>query len=452
MTTRRTALLTASLAAALVTAAPLAATALPAPITATVIGAAAADEAGVAAIERLERILNGEEEITDVSQLNALISDQVPEDVKPSFIELFGGLATSGPLGFGPIAESADKPGTYSVMVTSARGLTQELLIVLDGDSKFAGLGFGQVAPVTSAADLAARVGATGVAETATTVSTVNPDGSCTPVIADGATEPMPSGSMFKLFVLAALEDAIAAGTIDWEQPLTITPDVKSLPSGVLQDRPDGSTVTVREAADKMISISDNTATDLLIRALGKPAVDAQLRAFGADANAPVMTTRELFVIAWGDPELRARYADAHTPEERSAVQADADRTSLDSVSFEAIASTPSWTDRVEYFFTGAQLCAVHAKLQRDAIGAAAPVRDVLSINSGWGENPPGVAYTAFKGGSTTGVVGTSWYVELGDGTKQVITIQLQDPAPIGTLETNYVALSALSFATTTVA
>ncbi|WP_368773566.1 serine hydrolase [Spongiactinospora gelatinilytica] len=39
---------------------------------------------------------------------------------------------------------------------------------------------------------------------------------------------------------------------------------MKSFPSSILQDRPDNSQAPLREAATLMISISDNTATDLL--------------------------------------------------------------------------------------------------------------------------------------------------------------------------------------------
>ena len=50
---------------------------------------------------------------------------------------------------------------------------------------------------------------------------------------------------------------------------MTLTDDVKSLQSGELRYQPDGTTVSVQDAATKMISISDNTAPDLLARAVG---------------------------------------------------------------------------------------------------------------------------------------------------------------------------------------
>ena len=93
----------------------------------------------------------------------------------------------------------------------------------------------------------------------------------CRPVHAIDATTPAPLGSAFKLYVLDALARAVAAGKVSWDQPLTVTSQVKSLPSGILQDDPDGTRVSVRQVAAGMISISDNTAANMLIALLGRP-------------------------------------------------------------------------------------------------------------------------------------------------------------------------------------
>src|SRR5699024_5109109 len=117
---------------------------------------------------------------------------------------------------------------------------------------------------------------------------------SCTTVHAsDAAQEPAPSGSVFKLLVLSAVIEAVEAGELTWDDELTITPAVKSLPSGQLQDHPDGSTVPVREAATLMISISDNTATDLLMEKVGPERLAASLARVSdePDRLTPLLTT-----------------------------------------------------------------------------------------------------------------------------------------------------------------
>ena len=94
------------------------------------------------------------------------------------------------------------------------------------------------------------------------------------------AGEKRPLGSMFKLYVLGTVAERIRSGAFGWDTELTITPELKSLAGGQLQDRPDGSKVTVLEATRLMISISDNTATDLLIHKVGKKAVERTMRAW----------------------------------------------------------------------------------------------------------------------------------------------------------------------------
>ena len=136
--------------------------------------------------------------------------------------------------------------------------------------------------------------------------------GQCRPIHALGASTPAPLGSAFKLYVLDALARAIATHRVSWDQQLTVTSRVKSLPSGVLQNDPGGTKVTVRQAATDMISISDNTAANMLIRLLGRPAVKAATRSAGmADPalDVPFLTTRELFVLKLDDwPRLAGRY------------------------------------------------------------------------------------------------------------------------------------------------
>jgi hypothetical protein len=102
-------------------------------------------------------------------------------------------------------------------------------------------------------------------------------NGSCKSVHSIEPDTAAPFGSVLKLYVLHALGSAVKSGEIRWDQPLTVTARLKSLPSGVLQYEPNGTRITVLDAAAKMISISDNTATDMLIDLLGRSAIEATL-------------------------------------------------------------------------------------------------------------------------------------------------------------------------------
>jgi hypothetical protein len=136
--------------------------------------------------------------------------------------------------------------------------------------------------------------------ESAFAASEIDPDGTCHLVHGVDPTRQQPLGSSFKLYVLGALGRAIESGKDAWSTDLAIQDRWKSLPSGVLQNDPAGTELTLAQYADYMISISDNTAADHLIHFLGRDAVQDQLTRFGNQdpaADTPLLTTRELFAL-----------------------------------------------------------------------------------------------------------------------------------------------------------
>lgn len=88
-------------------------------------------------------------------------------------------------------------------------------------------------------------------------------DGDCgSPDIGVAAEDQAPLGSAFKLWVLAAVVEAVDGGAIGWDDTVLVRDELDSIPSGITQDDPAGTELTVRELAERMIEISDNTATD----------------------------------------------------------------------------------------------------------------------------------------------------------------------------------------------
>ncbi|GAB4322493.1 MAG: hypothetical protein Kow0069_27250 [Promethearchaeota archaeon] len=104
-------------------------------------------------------------------------------------------------------------------------------------------------------------------------------------------------GSTFKLWVLEALVEFVEHDpSTTWNTTLALREDWKSLPSGVLQDVPTGTEFTLRQLAEYMVNVSDNTATDHLVRFLGRERVEALLPA-GYDL--PFLATAEVFKLRW---------------------------------------------------------------------------------------------------------------------------------------------------------
>jgi beta-lactamase class A len=77
-----------------------------------------------------------------------------------------------------------------------------------------------------------------------------------------------PAASTIKLPILMALFQAVDAGTVKLDDVLTVRRDLITGGSGELQNRP-GAKLTVLQTATKMIAISDNTGTNMIIDRLG---------------------------------------------------------------------------------------------------------------------------------------------------------------------------------------
>ncbi len=235
-------------------------------------------------------------------------------------------------------------------------------------------------------------------------------------------------GSTFKLYVLAELARQIEAGSLGWADPVVIRDALKSLPSGVLQDAPEGTEVPIVDVATGMISISDNTATDHLIDRLGRENIEANMSRVGHGApelNTPFLTTRELFLF-----KLSLADADIET---YLASDVAARRTFLSSLAGQAPDVTRPWNeprriDQLEWFASASELCTLMATLDTLADQAGLdPLHTVLSTNPGAPIDPAAFPYVAFKGGSEPGVLNLTWLVHDAAGARYFVSIGLND-------------------------
>jgi len=83
------------------------------------------------------------------------------------------------------------------------------------------------------------------------------------------AAQTFPAASTIKLPIAVAFFQAVDAGEIRLDEPLTLTAERIAGEAGDMQYQPPGTQFTALETAMKMIAISDNTATNLLIDRLG---------------------------------------------------------------------------------------------------------------------------------------------------------------------------------------
>jgi beta-lactamase class A len=267
----------------------------------------------------------------------------------------------------------------------------------------------------------------------------VSGNGTCTAVHAVDATTPRPLGSMFKLFILGALANAIHQHRISWEQHLTLTAALKAGGSGTLQNVADGTRLSVQQVAVKMISISDNTAADMLLQLVGRAAIESQVRKWSAhpSLNIPFLSAKELFALKYDDfPTLANRYL-ALGPTQRAAfLSSTVDHVAVAS---EQLVATPRDVKSLEWFASPDDLCRAFAGLQTlQTESGLGPLGTVLSTNNG------GIQLSTatwpriwFKGGSEPGVLTLGYLARDAKGHTYVVIAMNENPAkPLSTAST----------------
>lgn len=93
--------------------------------------------------------------------------------------------------------------------------------------------------------------------------------------------EPFPTASLIKVPILVALHDRIGKGELALTDPIRVTKVDKVPGSGQLQHFHDNHEVTVGDAARLMITISDNTATNVLLDKVPMRKVWEKMEALG---------------------------------------------------------------------------------------------------------------------------------------------------------------------------
>ncbi|BAY83915.1 putative beta lactamase-related protein [Calothrix parasitica NIES-267] len=200
-------------------------------------------------------------------------------------------------------------------------------------------------------------------------------------------------GSAFKLAILKTLKQQIASGQKSWSDTVTLKNEDKSLPSGILQTWPENSQLTLQTLATLMISMSDNTATDILIKQIGRESIES----ISSNQNIPFITTRELYSLkASQNSKLLQRYRKGDVKQRREILAEIANQPLPDINDF---ITNPNALD-IEWFYNAEELC--------ELIEAVADL-PLMSINPGIA-NPKDWERVAFKGGSEPGVINiTTW-------------------------------------------
>lgn len=244
----------------------------------------------------------------------------------------------------------------------------------------------------------------------------------------DAPDQALAIGSAFKLFILAELSRQVRDGERAWSD--TIRLDRRSLPSGMLQDWPLGSPVTLHSLAALMTSISDNSATDVLLHALGRERVEALLPRLGlADParNRPFLSTYEAFALKYGaDRTLLDAFARAD-PAAKRAMLARLAALPAATIDPARAGGRPAGIATAEWFASASDLVRTMDWLRRN--GGEETLR-ILSIAPGVAPAIAGrFTYIGYKGGSEPGVLNMTFLVRTRGGSWLVVTGSWNDEA-----------------------
>lgn len=358
-------------------------------------------------------VLNGQE-LTE-AEYEEKFSDSFREQVpfQEGFQPVLDQFRPAGPF---TVVERSGEGSQGEAVIEAADGTQARVLAELDEDGRFSGL---LIQPtemptlddppesIEEANQRLAEFGTLGM------LSAEIVDGQCVPGQVVSPDDPVPLGSVAKLYVLAALGEAIESGELAWDDEVEIRDELKSIPTGILQDRPAGEMVTVREMAELMISISDNTATDHLIDLLGRETVESVMAEYGhtnPELNIPFLSTRELTALKIGPASgLSTQWVEGDEETRRDILEQISDITPAD-------LPLQEWTEpitpaTVEWFASPNDLCALAAGLM-DLAGSNPEIAEILEMNPGVPAEPGTWDRIWFKGGSEPGLLAVWWVTE----------------------------------------
>ena len=150
-------------------------------------------------------------------------------------------------------------------------------------------------------------------------VAEIDDNHQCVPVFDRNAATPLATASIFKVWVMGALAQAIEDGVIAPDQLIALNANDQVL-GGSINSEPLGTMFTVTDMAALMLGISDNTATEHLFRLVGRDrneAILAQFNYAAPDLMLPFLSMNEAFHLYFTVPLQEALDYVAGTEQEQ---------------------------------------------------------------------------------------------------------------------------------------
>jgi beta-lactamase class A len=239
---------------------------------------------------------------------------------------------------------------------------------------------------------------------------------------------PLGIGSTFKLFILAELSRQVQAGQRHWSDVVNV--DRSSIGGGTIAGFPRGAPVTLHTLASLMISISDNSATDILLHALGRENVERMMATMGVRdpaRNRPLLSTLQLGLIKAAPANAFALWLQADEATRRQLLANDYAATDASRIDISLFAGNPVRIDTVEWFASSADLVRAMDWLRLHADDGA---KAILAISGGLPQQArAALRYAGFKGGSEPGVANLTYLIQTRSGAWYAVSVGWNNPA-----------------------
>ncbi len=234
-------------------------------------------------------------------------------------------------------------------------------------------------------------------------------------------------GSTYKLFILAELSRQVQAGQRRWSDVVAV--DRSSIAGGTIAGLPRGAPVTLHTLAALMISVSDNSATDILLHTLGRENVERMMATMGVRdpaRNRPLLSTLELGLLKAAPANALALWQQADEATRRQLLTNEYAARDAARINIALFAGNPVRIDSVEWFASASDLARVMDWLRLHADETA---KAILAINPGLPPRARTVAYAGFKGGSEPGVANLTYLVQTRGGAWYAVSAGWNNPA-----------------------
>lgn len=225
-------------------------------------------------------------------------------------------------------------------------------------------------------------------------------------------------GSSFKLFIFGTLIDEVNSAESRLDNTMLLERALTGPPHSELAEWPVGSPVTLHTLALKMISISDNMATDHLHHLLGRERIERQMQQMGhsdSAVNRPLLCTREMTMLRDRNAGLPARYYHGlNESEKRRYLREHCEKLP----SYSAIDFDTSAYELAEWYASPLDMAKALAWIARNTeVGRPAhAMRAILAMDPKLSYDAKTWPFVGFKGGSEDQLLAGNWLLQHKNG------------------------------------